>query len=136
MTDQPTIVLIHGAFADASGWGGVIRRLHADGYTVYAPSNPLRGLTFDADYVRAFLSTIGGPVVLVGHSYGGAVITNAATGAANVRALVYVAAFALEEGENAADATALGGDVVDLTQVIDVRPFPGAAQGDGDAYLK
>ena len=136
MTDKPTIVLVHGAFADASGWAGVISRLHYAGYIALAPANPLRGLTSDADYIRAFVGTIDGPVVLGAHSYGGAVITNAAVGAPNVIALVYVAAFALEEGENAAQATGLGGDEVDLTQVVDIRPFPGAAPGDGDAYLK
>lgn len=136
MPDKPTIVLVHGAFADASGWGGVITRLQAAGYTAYAPANPLRGVTFDADYVRTFLGTLEGPIVLVGHSYGGFVITNAATGVDAVTALVYVAAFAPDEGENGAQATGLGGDEVDLTQVVDVRPFPGAQQGDGDAYLK
>jgi pimeloyl-ACP methyl ester carboxylesterase len=90
-TGQPTIVLVHGAWADASNWSGVIDRLHGDGYTVRAIPNPLRSLPGDAASVRAFLETLSGPVVLVGHSYGGAVITNAATGLANVKALVYVA---------------------------------------------
>ena len=82
---SPTVVLVHGAFADASGWGGVISRLSAAGITAYAPANPLRSVSGDAAYVRSFLATIEGPVVLVGHSYGGAVITNAAVGADNVR---------------------------------------------------
>ncbi|GEL98281.1 alpha/beta fold hydrolase [Cellulomonas terrae] len=134
---SPTVVLIHGAFADASGWGGVISRLTAAGHTVYAPANPLRSVSGDAAYVRSFVSTIEGPVILVGHSYGGAVITNAAVGADNVRALVYVAAFALDEGEAAGPATALGSDgpPPDLTQVIVVRPFPDAGEGNADAYL-
>jgi pimeloyl-ACP methyl ester carboxylesterase len=136
MNGKPTIVLVHGAFADASGWAAVIRRLHDADYTAYAPANPLRGVAFDADYIRSFLRTIDGPIVLVGHSYGGFVITNAAVGADNVRALVYVAGFAPDEGETAAQATGLGGDEVDLTQVVLVRPFPGAGEGDGDAYLK
>src|SRR5271154_7487417 len=85
---KPTIVLIHGAFADASGWSQVIQRLSALGYSAYAPANPLRGVISDGDYVRTFLSTIAGPVVLVGHSYGGSVITNASVGAPNVPALV------------------------------------------------
>jgi pimeloyl-ACP methyl ester carboxylesterase len=136
MNGKPTIVLIHGTFADASGWEAVIRRLHDAGYTAYAPANPLRGVAFDADYVRSFLRTIDGPIVLVGHSYGGFVITNAAVGVDNVSALVYVAAFAPDEGETAAQATGLGGDQVDLTQLVLVRPFPGAAEGDGDAYIK
>ncbi|MGD0247327.1 MAG: alpha/beta hydrolase, partial [Streptosporangiaceae bacterium] len=87
---KPTIVLEHGAWADTSSWNGVIKRLQADGYTVYAPPNPLQGLTYDS----AFLHSISGPIVLVGHSYGGAVITNAATGDPQVKALVYVDAFA------------------------------------------
>ena len=116
MNGKPTVVLIHGAFADASGWNGVIRRLQDAGYTAYAPANPLRGVAFDADYVRSFLRTIDGPIVLVGHSYGGFVTTNAAVGVDNVRALVYVAAFAPDEGENGVQATGLGGDEVDLTQ--------------------
>lgn len=133
MSDKPTIVLVHGAFADASGWGGVITRLLADGYTVYAPPNHLRGIAADAAYVRDFVGTIDGPVVLVGHSYGGAVITNVA--APNVVALVYVCAFALDEGESVGAATALGGEPVDLTQVVVVRPYPGAPPGTGDAYI-
>ncbi|KQY46464.1 alpha/beta hydrolase [Cellulomonas sp. Root137] len=134
---SPTVVLIHGAFADASGWGGVISRLSAAGITTYAPSNPLRSVSADSAYVRAFVSTIDGPVVLVGHSYGGAVITNAAVGADNVKGLVYIAAFALDEGEPVGAATALGADgpPPDLTQVITVRPFPDAGEGNGDAYL-
>jgi pimeloyl-ACP methyl ester carboxylesterase len=135
MSDKPTIVLVHGAFADASGWGGVITALQAQGFPVYAPANPLRGVSADAAYIRAFLGTIEGPVVLVGHSYGGAVITNAAVGADNVRALVYIAAFALDEGESTGAALALTGDPVDLTTVVTVRPFPGAAEGDLDGYI-
>jgi pimeloyl-ACP methyl ester carboxylesterase len=135
MSDKPTIVLVHGAFADASGWGGVINALQAQGFPVYAPANPLRGIASDAAYVHAFLGTIEGPVVLVGHSYGGAVITNAAVGADNVRALVYVAAFALDEGESVGAALALGNDPVDLSQVVVVRPFPGAGEGDADGYI-
>ena len=135
---SPTVVLIHGAFADASGWGGVISRLTAAGHTAYAPANPLRSVSADSAYVRAFVSTIDGPVVLVGHSYGGAVITNAAVGADNVKALVYIAAFALDEGESAGAGTDLGSDgpPPDLTQVVDIRPFPDAGEGNGDAYLK
>ena len=83
-TAKPTIVLVHGAFADSSGWNTVAGRLLGDGYPVIAFSNPLRGPTADAEYLRQFLSTLDGPLVLVGHSYGGAVITNAATGNPNV----------------------------------------------------
>jgi len=132
---KPTIVLVHGAFADSSGWSKVIKRLQRDDYTVYAVSNPLRGLTTDAPYVRAFLETIPGPIVLVGHSYGGAVITNAATGNENVKALVYINAFALDEGENVLTAIGLGGGSSDLSNHIVPRPFPGAAEGDADAYI-
>jgi pimeloyl-ACP methyl ester carboxylesterase len=91
---KPTIVLVHGAFADASGWGGVITRLEERGYTVLAPANPLRGVSTDSAYIASVLATISGPIVLVGHSYGGEVITNAATGNPNIKALVYIAAFA------------------------------------------
>ncbi|MET0788484.1 MAG: alpha/beta hydrolase [Cellulomonas sp.] len=135
---SPTVVLIHGAFADASGWGGVITRLSAAGHATLAPANPLRSLSGDADYVRSVLATIEGDVVLVGHSYGGAVITNAAVGAPNVKALVYIAAFALDEGEPAGAATALGSDgpPPDFIQLVDLRPFPGAGEGNADAYLK
>ena len=91
---KPSIVLVHGAWADSGSWDGVIQRLQADGYTVYAPPNPLQGLAYDPAYLADFLHSISGPIVLVGHSYGGAVITNAATGDPQVKALVYVDAFA------------------------------------------
>ena len=95
----PTVVLVHGAFADGSSWAGVIERLQAGGQAVQAPANPLRSLSGDAAYIASVANQIGGPVVLVGHSYGGAVIGNAAVHAANVVGLVYVAAFAPDEGE-------------------------------------
>jgi pimeloyl-ACP methyl ester carboxylesterase len=98
----PTIVLVHGAFADASGFSGVIRELQSAGHTVLAPPNPLRSLAFDAAAIAAFVAAIGEPVVLVGHSYGGAVITQASAGADNVTGLVYLAAFGLDEGESCA----------------------------------
>jgi pimeloyl-ACP methyl ester carboxylesterase len=100
---RPTIVLVHGAFADASSWNGVIERLQQQGYTVIATANPLRGLAADSAYTASLLNQIDGPVLLVGHSYAGAVITTAATSAPNVVGLVYVAAFATEEGENLND---------------------------------
>lgn len=100
---KPTVVLVHGAWADSAGWSGVAKRLQADGYRVTAPATPLRGLGSDAAYLADYLKTINGPVVLVGHSYGGAVITNAATGNPNVKALVYVAAFAPDKGESVTD---------------------------------
>ena len=95
----PAIVLVHGAFADASSWNAVIERLQAANMQVIAPPNPLRGPAFDSAYVASFLSQISGPVLLVGHSYGGAVITNAASEAPNVTGLVYVCAFVPDEGE-------------------------------------
>jgi pimeloyl-ACP methyl ester carboxylesterase len=98
---KPTIVLVHGAWADASSWSGVVQRLQRDGYTVVAPPNPLRGLATDSAYLASFLHTITGPIVLAGHSYGGAVITDAATGNANVKALVYVDAFAPKDAVHA-----------------------------------
>jgi pimeloyl-ACP methyl ester carboxylesterase len=102
---KPTIVLVHGALADSSSWDGVISRLQADGYTVIAAPDPLRSLKSDSDYVSSIVKSVKGPVVLVGHSYGGSIITNAATGADNVKDLVYVAAYAPEAGESAFDLT-------------------------------
>jgi pimeloyl-ACP methyl ester carboxylesterase len=96
---RPTVVLVHGAFADGSSWYEVITRLQAEGVQVTAPANPLRGIAIDSAYIASFLEQIAGPVLLVAHSYGGAVITNAATNANNVLGLVYVAAFAPDEGE-------------------------------------
>jgi pimeloyl-ACP methyl ester carboxylesterase len=96
---RPTVVLVHGAFADSSSWNGVIERLQAEGIRVTAPANPLRGISHDSAYIGSLLGQIPGPVIAVGHSYGGAVITNAATDAENVVGLVYVAAFAPDEGE-------------------------------------
>jgi pimeloyl-ACP methyl ester carboxylesterase len=96
---KPTVVLVHGAWADAAGWDGVAERLRSDGYPVVTPTNAMRTLSGDAQHIRDVLSGISGPIVLVAHSYGGAVITNAAAGNPNVKALVYVAAFAPDAGE-------------------------------------
>ena len=104
-TAKPTVVLVHGAFADSSSWNGVIAILERDGYTVVAAPNPLRGVRADADVVGDLVKSIEGPVVLVGHSYGGSVISEAAEGAPNVKALVYVAAFAPDAGETALGLT-------------------------------
>ena len=98
---KPTVVLVHGAFADSGSWNGVIKKLESDGYPVIGAANPLRSVKGDADYVSTILSSVKGPVVLVGHSYGGAVISGAAKGHDNVKALVYVAAFAPDAGESA-----------------------------------
>lgn len=100
---KPTVVLVHGAFADSSSWNGVTRILQKDGYRVVAAANPLRSVSSDAAYISDIVASIAGPVVLVGHSYGGQVITTAANGRENVKSLVYVAAFAPDEGEAAAD---------------------------------
>ncbi|MBD7996639.1 alpha/beta hydrolase [Arthrobacter sp. Sa2CUA1] len=132
---KPTVVLVHGAFADSSGWSQVGKALQEDGYPVLAFSNPLRDVQYDSEYLRSFLGTIQGPVVLVGHSYGGALITNAATGNPNVKSLVYIAAFALDEGETVQAALSLGGGHTEVVDHLIVRPFPGAAEGNGDAYI-
>ena len=100
---KPTIVLVHGAFADASGFGAVTSRLQDRGYTVIAPANPLRGPASDAAYIASVMKTIDGPIVLVGHSYGGAVISEAATEVPGVKALVYINALALDQGESNLD---------------------------------
>ncbi len=136
---KPSIVLVHGAWADASSWKKVTQRLQKRGYTVYAAPNPLRGLHEDADYVADFVNSIPGPVVLVGHSYGGAVITNAATSTPNVQALVYVDAFLPAEGDDIFSlAAAQPGSMVvgDPTAIFDFRPYPGAPAGDVDLYVK
>jgi pimeloyl-ACP methyl ester carboxylesterase len=132
---KPTIVLEHGAWADTSSWNGVIERLQADGYTVYAPPNPLQGLTYDSAYLADFLHTISGPIVLVGHSYGGAVITNAATGDPQVKALVYVDAFAPAQGQTLAQLLASIPGSCAVPANLNVVPFPGAPSGVGDAYI-
>jgi pimeloyl-ACP methyl ester carboxylesterase len=127
---KPTIVLVHGAFADASGWDGVIERLQNRGYSVMAPANPLRGLPSDSAYIGSVLDTIPGPIVLVAHSYGGAVITNAATGRPNVLALVYIAAFAPDEGDSVGGLLALNpGTHIDPATTLIFRPHPGGVDG-------
>lgn len=136
---KPTIVLVHGAWADASSWNAVMSRLVQAGYTVYAPPNPLRGVSADAETIRDFVASIPGPVVLVGHSYGGMVITNAAAGSSNVRALVYDDAYIPEEGETVFQINAArpGSCVtVDPATFLNLVPYPGAPAGDVDAYLK
>jgi pimeloyl-ACP methyl ester carboxylesterase len=126
---QPTVVFVHGAFADASSWIGVIERLQAKGVPVTAPANPLRGLTVDSAYIAGVLDETPGPVVAVGHSYGGAVISNAAAQAKNVVGLVYVAAFAPEEGETLGEADAGSKDSVLLSALVP-RHYPAANGGE------
>ena len=137
--NKPTIVLIHGAWADASSWTGVIERLGREGFTVTAPPNNLRGLGADAAYVRAYLETLSGPIVLVAHSYGGMVITNAAKGLPNVKALVYVDAFIPDEGQPAVALTgaesALANAATDPQSLFKLAPYPGAPEGSVDTYL-
>jgi pimeloyl-ACP methyl ester carboxylesterase len=134
---RPTVVLVHGAFADASGWSGEIGRLRRAGYPVLAPADPLRGVASDAAYLDSILATIPGPVVLVGHSYGGAVITEAATSAVNVKALVYIAAFAPDQGESAFDLVAKNpGSLLGPATLLS-RPFKNPDGSDGvDEYIK
>ena len=137
---EPTIVLVHGAWADASSWNGVATDLKGRGLTVFAPPNLLRGVASDAAYVASFVAQrTSGPVVLVGHSYGGFVISNAGAGGGDVRALVYVDAFVPTEGETVFQI--LGGsgsalDVPDPTAVLDIAGYPGAPEGDAEAFLK
>ncbi|MCZ2820763.1 alpha/beta hydrolase [Modestobacter sp. VKM Ac-2977] len=96
----PTVVLVHGAFADSSSWNGVIARLRNDGHPVIGVANPLRSLQGDADHLRDVLDSVDGPIVLAGHSYGGSVMSEAADGHPRVKALVFVASFLLDEGES------------------------------------
>ena len=134
---KPTIVLVHGNWANTSSWSGEVARLQRDRYVVRAINNPLRGLTSDAADVADLLHTISGPIVLVGHSYGGMVITNAAAGNPNVKALVYVDGFAPDVGETAGqllgNTSALGAAPNTL---FDTVAHPGAPAGDTDLYLK
>jgi pimeloyl-ACP methyl ester carboxylesterase len=134
---KPSIVLVHGAWGDSSSWAGVVSRLQADGYTVYVPPNPLEGLPYDSASIRDFLRTISGPIILVGHSYGGAVITNAATGDKNVKALVYVDAFAPNKGQTIGQlVSAVPGSCVTDDANLSLVPYPGAPKGAEDAYIK
>ncbi|WP_432991776.1 alpha/beta fold hydrolase [Dactylosporangium sp. CA-233914] len=130
--NKPTVVLVHGAFADASGWKDVARILQCDGYQVLAPANPLRSVSADSAYLASILATLTGPIVLAAHSYGGMVITNAALGNPNVKALVYVAAFAPDQGDTLQGlqlqfpGSRLG------PEALDFRPY-----GEGvDGYVK
>ena len=128
-------MLEHGAWANTASWAAVIERLQAAGYTVYAPPNPLQGLTYDSAYLADFLHSISGPIVLVGHSYGGDVITNAATGDTQVKALVYVDAFAPAQGQTLAQLLAAYPGSCAEPSNLTVVPFPGAPAGTGDAYI-
>jgi pimeloyl-ACP methyl ester carboxylesterase len=128
---RPTIVLVHGDWADASSWNAVIERLQRRGFTVLAPPNPLRGPATDAPYLASFLQTVPGPIVVVAHSYGGFVATNAATGNANVRALVYIDAFIPDAGQTAAEL--IPDSCVDPNTALKAVPVPGGVL---DLYLR
>ena len=136
---KPTIVLVHGAWADSSSWSGEIAQLQGDGYSVEAAPNPLRDLSTDAASLKDFLSTVSGPIILVGHSYGGAVMTSAATGNKNVKALVYVDGYAPDTGETIAALS--GADSIfapaatDPTSVFRLVPYPGAPANSVDTYV-
>jgi pimeloyl-ACP methyl ester carboxylesterase len=123
MSERPTVVLVHGAFADLSGWNGVVERLQAKGLTVKAVANPLRGISIDSAYAAAIFKEIPGPVIAVAHSYGGAIISNAATNADNVVGLVFVAAFAPDDGERLGELTPTSKDSV-LNSALMQQHYP------------
>jgi pimeloyl-ACP methyl ester carboxylesterase len=128
---KPTIVLVHGDWADGSSWSAVISRLQRQGYRVVAPPNPLRGPTEDAPYLASYLQTIPGPIILVGHSYGGFVITNAATGNPNVKALVYIDAFVPDANQTLAELSSPE-SCLDPATAFNAVPFSGGV----DLYLR
>jgi len=130
---KPTIVLVHGAFADASSWNGVVSILEKDGYPVIAAANPLRGVKSDGEAVSTLLSSLHTPVVLVGHSYGGNVISAAGNGHTNVKALVYVSAFAPDTGETVAE---LAGKFPGSTLGPTLAPPVALADGGKDLYIQ
>ena len=128
---RPTIVLVHGDWADASSWTGVLERLQADGFNVVAPPNLLRGPATDAAYLASYLKTISGPIILVAHSYGGFVMTNAATGNPNVKALVYIDAFMPDEGDTLGGLAANAGSCIGQ-DALNAVPYDGGV----DLYLR
>ncbi|MCX4454846.1 alpha/beta hydrolase [Streptomyces sp. NBC_01340] len=131
---KPTIVLVHGAFADGSSWNGVIERLERKGYTVMAPANPLRGLYSDSAYIASVLKTVKGPVVLAGHSYGGAVISTAAAGNPQVKSLVYVSALMPDVGESGMSLSARFPSA--LGTATTSVPYQAGGVSGTDLYLK
>src|ERR1700736_3886289 len=133
---KPPIVFVHGGWADSSGWNQEITNPERRGYSVIAPANPLRGLASDSAYIQSVLQTIDGPIILVGHSYGGAVISNAAVGVPNVKALVYIAAFAPDKGESVVQLVTMnsGTDIGPATLTTRQYPLPGGGEGT-DLYL-
>jgi pimeloyl-ACP methyl ester carboxylesterase len=134
---KPTIVLEHGAWADSSSWDAVVGLLQRDGYTVYAAPNPLRSVPYDSAYLRDFLKTIKGPIVVVGHSYGSFVMTNAATGDKQVKALVDVDGYLPAAGETLGGLNSKSPDgCVSNTDVLTTASFPGSTATDYDTYIK
>jgi pimeloyl-ACP methyl ester carboxylesterase len=133
-SDSPTVVLVHGAFADGSSWSAVIDQLSARGVNAVAVANPLRGVSADSAYLASVLEQTEGPIVLVGHSYGGALISNAATGNENVVALVFVAAFAPDEGEVLGQVEAGSKDSV-LNSALVPRQYPTADGGSATEFM-
>jgi pimeloyl-ACP methyl ester carboxylesterase len=133
---KPTIVLVHGAFADNSSWDAVVQQLQRHGYTVDVPPNPLRGVPYDSAYLSDFLSTISGPVVLVAHSYGGFIITNVGASDPEVKALVYVDSYLPAAGDtpNSLNSAVPGSCIT--PKILNAVPFPGSAPGDTDLYVK
>lgn len=130
---KPTVVLVHGAFADASSWNKVVGILERDGYPVIAAANPLRGVKADAAYISDILAGIKAPIVLVGHSYGGSVISEAAIGHPNVKALVFVSAFAPQAGET---AVGLSGKFPGSTLARTLAPPVALSGGGTDLYIR
>jgi len=134
-TTKPTIVLVHGAFADSSSWSGEVSLLQRDGYNVIAPPNPLRGIEHDGTYIAELLKTIKGPIVLVGHSYGGPVVDTAATGNPQVKALVFVSAYALDKGESVVSLGAKYPESQLVPSVLAKVPFATSRGEDTDLYV-
>ncbi|MFW6197774.1 MAG: alpha/beta fold hydrolase [Myxococcota bacterium] len=135
-TTRPTVVLVHGAFAESSSWNDVIASLRSDGYPVIAAANPLRGLHADADYLRTVLDSVPGPIVVAGHSYGGSVMSQAADGHPQVKALVYVASFILEAGESTGELAAKfpGGELGPALNAVPL--LTGDGQDVTDLYIQ
>src|ERR1700736_6869890 len=135
-TPMPTIVLVHGGWDNSTGWNAVVEKLQDRGFSVIAPANPLRDLAADSAYIHSVLEAINGPIVLVGHSYGGAVITNAAVGVPNVKALVYIAGWALDQGDSIGSLiTKFPGSLIGpATTIGRPYPLPDGSQGT-DLYL-
>lgn len=137
-TVKPTVVLVHGAWANGSSWDGVVARLQDQGYTVDVPPNPLRGLESDSAYLASYLDTITGPIVLAGHSYGGMVMTNAAAGNPAVKALVYIDAYMPAQGDTVLGLTSAmpGSTLADPAVAFNFVPFTSPTGADTDLYAK